>query len=100
MDSAEIPDPAEPLLKLKPVLTPLKLTATSGAVVVFPAVYPGAVVPSINTLFTIAGKSLARVITPATENVIPEYCVEGALLTEVIAVRNDPAPESLKVLTT
>jgi hypothetical protein len=51
-------------------------------------------------LLVIAGKSLARVITPATENVIPEYCEEAALLTEVIAALSEPAPESFVLLTT
>jgi hypothetical protein len=46
-----------------------------------------------------AGKSLARVITPVTEKEMPEYCVLEEALTEVIASLRDPAPESFVLVT-
>jgi hypothetical protein len=77
----------------------LKLTATTGSEVVLLVKYPGAVAPFINTLFVIGGKSLAKVIVPDTEKVIPEYWVEGAAFTESIAALREPGPESLNVVT-
>ena len=94
-----MPEPSEPFSKSKPVPTLLKLTATTGGDVVLSLKYPGAVAPFISTLFVIGGKSPAKVITPDTEKVIPEYCVEGAPFTEPMAALREPGPESLNVVT-
>lgn len=53
----------------------------------------------MSTRLVMGGRSLARVMVPATLKVMPEYCPAGALLAAVSAARSEPVPLSLRLVT-
>ena len=85
--------PELPAPRLKP-LAPAPAEAPFSSTTGLPAAHPGAVVASMVNCLVIVGSAEVRLMVPATVN-----RMVSPAAAEVIALRSEPAPVSLRLLT-